>query len=269
MDILAQLGATDDSDFDIFEAALLVSALDHPGCRLGPYRAHLDDIVADAEDVCGGQILPVHRAEALARAIAFNHGYAGDRETYEDATNANIIDVIDRRRGLPVALAIIYLAVARRLGWSADGLNMPGHFLIRVGDETNYILQDPFADGALIASGALPPAFQAMASSSPRAQNETAECVTDRAVVVRLLNNLARRAEANGDMDRALIIHQRMTGLAPQYSHLWWERARLERSVGHLSAARTSLIDMLETTHDPALTARASDMLAELARSVN
>jgi regulator of sirC expression with transglutaminase-like and TPR domain len=269
MDILAQLGATDDSDFDIFEAALLVSALDHPGCRLGPYRAHMDDIVADAEDICGGHISPVHRAEALARAIAFNHGYSGDRETYEDTSNANIIDVIDRRRGLPVALAILYLGVARRLGWPANGLNMPGHFLIRVGDEESFVQQDPFADGALIASGSLPAAFQAMASSQPRLQNESLESIADRAVVVRLLNNLARRAEANGDMDRALIMHQRMTGLAPQYSQLWWERARLERSVGHLSAARTSLIDMLETTHDSEMRARASEMLAELARSVN
>jgi regulator of sirC expression with transglutaminase-like and TPR domain len=269
MEALTRLGATDDDDFDILEAALILAVQDHPGVRLGPYRAHFDDITGDAAEYCDGSAAPVQRADALARAIAFNHGYSGDRETYDDPANANLIDVIDRRRGLPVALAVIYLGVARQLDWPACGLNVPGHLVIRVGAPDNFVVQDPFDDGKLIASGALPAAFQAMTAPNARPNIETADALPDRAVLVRMLNNIAGRAEADGDTERALILHGRMTAIAPQYSGLWWERARLERIAGHLTAARTSLIHMLETTHDPALRGRVQGQLASLTRSMN
>ncbi len=269
MDILAQIGATEDAELDIFEAALELAALDHAGVRLAPYRAHFDDIVSEAEDICNGLDTPISHGEALARAIAFNHGYSGDRDSYDDPANANLINVIDRRRGLPVALAVLYLGVARRLDWPAAALNVPAHLLIRVGDNDGHVVQDPFDDGRLLASGVLPPAFQALSAPHARPDIEAADLLPDRAVLVRMLNNTASRAEASGDMDTALMLHGRMTSLAPQYSGLWWERARLERSLGHLSAARTSLIHMLETTHDSGLSHRVNQMLASLARSVN
>ncbi len=269
MEALTRLGATDDEDFDLIEAALTLAAHDHPGVRLGPYRAHIDDITGDVAEYVENSQTPAARAQALSRAIAFNHGYAGDRETYDDPANANLIDVIDRRRGLPVALAVMYLGIARHLAWPACGLNVPGHLLIRIGDGDNFVVQDPFDDGKLLASGALPAALQTMVPPNPQPNIETANALTDRAVLVRMLNNIASRAEAQGDTDRALIIYSRMTAIAPHYSSLWWERARLERACGHLTAARISLIHMLETTHDLALRGRVQGLLASLARSMN
>ena len=72
------------------------------------------------------------KAAALTAVIAGAEGYCGDDETYDDLQNANLISVIDRRRGLPVALGIIYLQVARAQGWQATGLAFPGHFLISI-----------------------------------------------------------------------------------------------------------------------------------------
>jgi regulator of sirC expression with transglutaminase-like and TPR domain len=265
MDTLAELAAVDDTELDLLEAALMLGALDHAGARLVPYRAHLDQIADETALIARNSDLPVTQAEALSQCIAFDHGYAGDRDAYDDPANANMIDMIERRKGLPVTLSILYLGIARRLEWSAAGLNHPGHFLIRIGDDKNHVIQDPFTDGRLIPAGGNIAGFD----TSDVPQIDVGNILPDRAILVRLLNNLAARAEKAGDMDRALIMHGRMTGIAPHFSGLWWERARLEQRMGHLTAARSSLIHMLETTHDASLTAKIRTQLDGLTRTVN
>jgi regulator of sirC expression with transglutaminase-like and TPR domain len=265
MDDMAQLAALDDSELDLLEAALILAALDHPDAQLPLHRAHLDQMTDETALIAGTTETALVRAEALSQCIAFDHGYTGDRETYDLAPNANLIDVIKRRKGLPVALSILYLGIARRLEWSCAGLNHPGHFLVRIGTDTQHVIQDPFTDGRLIPSGRTIAGFDA--STAPPIDPE--DILPDRAILVRLLNNQATRAEKAGDLARALVVHARMTGLAPQYSGLWWERARLERQMGHLAAARTSLIAMLETTREPQMLTKIKSMIDGLARSVN
>ena len=79
----------------------------------------------------------VHRRgaspEQLAEIVARSYAYRGDSDTYDDLQNADLVRVIERRKGLPVALSILYLHVARAQGWDAEGLAFPAHFLIRVG----------------------------------------------------------------------------------------------------------------------------------------
>jgi regulator of sirC expression with transglutaminase-like and TPR domain len=265
MDTLAELAAVDDTELDLLEAALMLGALDHPGARLVSYRAHLDQIADETALIARNSDVPVTQAEALSQCIAFDHGYAGDRDMYDDPANANLIDVIDRRKGLPVTLSIIYLGIARRLDWAAAGLNHPGHFLIRIGNDTDHVVQDPFTDGRLIPVGRNIAGFD----TSEVPQIDVGNVLSDRAILVRLLNNLAARAEKSGDRDRALIMHSRMTGIAPHFTGLWWERARLEQAMGHLSAARTSLISMLETTRQPELIVKINSQIDGLTRSVN
>jgi regulator of sirC expression with transglutaminase-like and TPR domain len=265
MDELEQLAALDDNELDLLETALVLAALDHPGAALPPIRAHLDQMTDEAALIAGTAETPIVHAEALSQCIAFDHGYTGDRETYDHESNANLIDVIQRRKGLPVALSILYIGIARRLEWPCAGLNHPGHFLVRVGSQSDHVIQDPFTDGRLIPPGRTIAGFD-MSMAPPI---DPDEIVPDRAILVRLLNNQATRAEKAGNFEHALVVHRRMTSLAPLYSNLWWEQARLEQKMGHLNAARTSLIAMLETTRDHALLLKIKKMIDGLSRSVN
>lgn len=72
------------------------------------------------------------RLRILRRVLVVQHKYHGDDEQLNDVRNANLIHVIDRRRGLPVALGIIYMHVAEKLGWPMEGLDFPGHFFVRL-----------------------------------------------------------------------------------------------------------------------------------------
>ena len=171
-------------------------------------------------------------------------GFTGDRSTYDDPDNADLIRLIDRRRGLPVSLAILYVAAARRLGWPAEVLNTPGHVLIRVGSETEPLLLDPFNDGATVGPEGLQRLLSGMLGGRVEPSSAHLAPMTNRGVLVRLLLNQASRAEQAGDAARALTLFERITAFAPDNAHGWWERARLQLVHRDVAGARSSLSAM-------------------------
>ena len=144
---LRDLCAGDGARLDLLEAALALSALRHDeAIDLAPYRLHVAAMSADLADLVrrrGGT------PESLAEVLAQSYAYRGDSETYDDLQNADLARVIERRQGLPVALSILYLHVARAQGWTAEGLAFPGHFLLRVEIDGARHVVDPFHDGCV------------------------------------------------------------------------------------------------------------------------
>ncbi len=156
---LRHVGARPDAAIDIAEAALALASLDRPRVDLGRYRHHLALLVRDVAEAArqGAGGAPAdcpldRRVAALNDVIAGEYGYAGDRLSYEDMQNANLMRVIDRRKGLPIALSILYLHCARAQGWEAHGLGFPGHFLIRLDLENGRVILDPFSQGRICAA---------------------------------------------------------------------------------------------------------------------
>ncbi len=266
---ITRFGALDDSEIDLAEAALLLSSLDHPRVSVAQYRAFLDEVAAEVFELGLNAERATEQATVLQAVLAGAFDFAGDRETYDDPVNANLIDVIDRRRGLPVALSILYISAARAVGWAAYGINTPSHFLIRIGNGSNAVIQDPFSSGAVLNDDDVEVLLRSVAGPELYMNPLHMEPLSNRAILVRLLNNIAWRAEEGGDRERALIIHERMTAVAPAFSDLWWERARLEQELGRFSAARGSLTAMLETTRDARMSLKIRQALERLARSIN
>ncbi|MGK2284984.1 SirB1 family protein [Pedomonas sp. V897] len=269
LDELIRFGALDDPEIDLAEAALMLAGLDHPRASLAQYRAFLDEMAGEVFELGLHAEGPAEQAAVLQSVIAGAFGFAGDRESYDDPANANLIDVIERRKGLPVALSILYIGAARAVGWQAHGINMPSHFLIRIGSGTNAVIQDPFSGGAVLDDVDVAVLQRSVTSPGMSLDPRHMEPLSNRAILVRLLNNIAWRAEESGDSQRALVIHERMTAIAPTFSNLWWERARLEQELGRISSARGSLSAMLETTRDEATSRRIRQALERLARSIN
>lgn len=266
---ITRFGAVDDPEIDLAEAALLLAGLDHPRVPVAQYRAFLDEVAAEVFELGLHADVAAEQAAVLQSVLAGAFGFAGDRETYDDPANANLIDVIDRRRGLPVALSILYISAARSVGWHAYGINTPSHFLIRIGNGKQAVIQDPFSSGAVLGDDDVETLLRRVAGPGLYMDPRHMEPLSNRAILVRLLNNIAWRAEEAGDRERALIMHERMTAIAPAFSDLWWERSRLEQELGRFSAARGSLIAMLETTRDVATSRRIRQALERLARSIN
>lgn len=269
MDPLERIGVLEDSEVDIVDAALELAAADDPARAIMPYRRVINEIVAAGFARATRATMPAEQAFALAATLFDDHGFTGDRSTYDAVENANLMDVLQRRRGLPVALSILYIGVGRALGWDIQGLNMPGHFLIRLGQGPQAVLQDPFNDGRVLGIADAEDLLRTISGPTAQLEPHHLKPMSTRAILIRLLNNIATRAEAADNLERALTMHLRMTTIAPMMTGLWWERARLERQLGRLQDARASLNAMLETTHDRVLSDQIRQAIAGLARSLN
>ena len=266
---IAHLGLLDDEGLTLAVSALELAALDHPGIDLAPYVETLATMTEQVVARGRGAATAREQADALSEVIGGDNGFQGDRDSYDDPANADMIAVIDRKRGLPVSLSILYVALARRAGWEADALNTPGHVLVRIGPATAPVLVDPFAGGALVDAHQLASLLGNALGSAAVPMSEHLEPMSNRSVLVRLLMNQATRAEAAGKSDRALVLYARMTTIAPAHPHGWWERARLELVEGQIGAARASLSAMLEVTRDPALRTHVTAALDALAGSAH
>jgi len=244
------IGLLDDDDIALDKAALALSALDHDGIDIDPYLALLEEI-DDRLAVVGRDAKdPLAQAEALSRVFYQEFGFEGDAESYDAPLNADLIRVLDRRRGLPVSLSILYVAAARRMGWTAHALNTPGHVLVRIGDE-EAVLVDPFHGGLDVTPARLETLLQGALGPGVRPEAEHFAAMSNRMVLVRLLLNQASRAERDGDPLRALTLYERMTTAAPENPDGWWELARLQLQLHDSDSARGSLSAMLEITRDP------------------
>lgn len=264
---ILQLGLVEDDTIQLDAAALELAGLDHPEADLSSYVGLLSEMTARLAELGDDAASAERQATALSQVVAGEFGFSGDRETYDDPGNADLIRVIERRKGLPVSLSILYVAAARRVGWSADALNTPGHVLVRVGPPTAPVLIDPFDGGAVIETPQLVGLLSQMLGRSTTPTPEHIAPMANRAVLVRLLMNQATRAETMGGSDRALTLYRRMTIVSPGTGHPWWERARLELRAGDVTAARGSLSAMLEITRDANLRMQISATLDSLSGS--
>lgn len=250
---ISHLGLLEDEAIVLDTAALEIALLDHEGLDIDGY-VELLGAIAERVVTLGVQAArSADCARILTQVIAHEFGFEGDRHDYDNADNADMIRVLDRRRGLPVSLTILYVAAARRVGWHADALNTPGHVLARIGGETDPVLVDPFNKGAVVGPTELVGLLSGIFGRTVAPSAEHLAAMSNRAVLVRLLMNQSSRAEAAGDLTRALAVYARMTSIAPDQPQPWWERARLEVAHGDTSAARASLSAMLEVTRDPTL----------------
>lgn len=259
---LIRLGLVEDQEIVLDEAALALALLDRPAVDLDPYHRTLEEIADSLALAAGETMVAADQAEALSAVLAQEFGFLGDEETYDDPDNADLIRVMDRRRGLPVSLSILYVAAARRLGWHAQVLDVPGHVLVLIGMDEAPVIIDPFAGGARVGAERLAALLQA--HSPPEEPVTQVSAMPNRAVLIRLLQNQASRAEQAGRGRRALTLYERMTAMAPEYAHAWWQRARLELVDGDVTTARSSLGTILEITREPKLRSRVSQMLEML-----
>lgn len=248
VDVLTEMLAGGDDSFDLAEAALWLAARDTPSTDLDSYTSHLRSLYEAAEEEAVQVNLddtnpaPEHMAAVLTSVISTTFRYRGDEETYEDLDNANLMRVIDRRKGLPVTLGILYIAVAKSQGWNAAGLNFPGHFLVRLESlDGNRVIIDPFHGGQVLDAPALRDLLKVVAGASEELESKHYRPVSYRDILLRLQNNVKTRRMDLGQMDEALDALKSMQLLLPDSVALHREAGLLHLRLGELSQALAAL----------------------------
>lgn len=245
---LRAAGLAADAELDIARIALVIAAMDCPAADIKAYQAHLDELAAASWAALGKAIdaPPETVAGTLAALISGRYGYRGDVENYDDMENANLIHVIDRRRGLPVALGILYLHAGKALGLDMGGLSFPGHFLLHLQASDRAVILDPFNGGELKSNPDLLALLRQMEGPQARLQPAFYERVSSRDVLMRLQNNILSRAMQAGKYDRARDVITRMIWLEPGRPGFHFELGRIEVLAGHMAAAAMAFSHCME-----------------------
>lgn len=272
---LRRVGDGADDAIDLAEIALLCAAHERRDLDLAPARQHLDAIAAEMKRAAALDSLRASDesldacCDALRYVMAEKFGYRGDEETYDDLRNADLSEVIQRRRGLPVALSILYIHAARSLGWRIEGLNFPGHFVIRLYGDRQAAILDPFAGGSQRSIQDLRQLLKAQSNDKTEVKPEHFAALESRQILIRLQNNIKVRRIQEGDLKGAERALQRMLWIAPNQVELWRESGILNIRLDNLLAARRSLTRYLELAENDQQRQRAARLLQELGQQLH
>lgn len=266
--ILDQLADCEDAGIDLALTALALADAARPGRNLKAAQDHLDALLATLRERVTSEedsSSAIRRGDLLREVMVGVYGYHGDAETYEDPDNADLIRVMERRRGLPVSLGILYLALARSVGWTAEGLNFPGHFIIRVdGEDGERVILDPFHDGADLSVADLRGLVKAIEGPEAELSPAIYAAVSNREVLIRLQANIKLRALQAGDYEAALATVERMLLVTPDDYWLWRESGLMHMRLGDLDGALAALDVYLSLAPDGADRERIAKVVQEL-----
>lgn len=237
----ANLGFLEDEDIVLDLAALQIASLDHPQQSFGT----LIDLLAGMAAELARIVTPKHTTarQAIALEGAFTRrGFRGMPEPH--VRSADMFRALASRQGAPLSLAILYIAAARRAGLTAALLDTTTAVFIRLGrDEDEAVF-------AVDAAGDLRPVSPAQDGRDRRVWPDP---ITNRMILVRLLETEASTVEMQGDFERALALRSRVCVIAPMTSEGWINNALINERIGRPLDARTCFVCALENTRDPLL----------------
>ena len=267
---LAALAGRPDVAIDLTGACLALGALERPW---QPLDREIDHLVRLADDLRGSvpaTDLPLPaRAEAIAAVLYDKHDYRGDRETYDDLRNANLLSVIERRRGLPIALSILYLYLADAMGWPSEGVNFPGHFVVRLSAGPDRLMVDPFDSGREIGAGALRALLKLVEGDRAELKPQHYAPASNRDILLRLQNNAKLRLIQAGRLDDARATVERMLLYAPDRAALWHALGVLNAETGRPRAALDALSNVARLDDAGVWQRQVARLMQSLRRKLN
>lgn len=267
---LRYAGTLKDGEIDLAETALALALIFLPGISVDRYRQHIRKLGNHVREEHLSRLRlkeedNVHlRAQVLRKIIVDAHGYQGDGDNYDDLQNANLIRVIERRKGLPVALGLLYVIIARRQGWQIDGLNFPGHFLVRLEKDGERLILDPFRQGAEMAASDLRTLLKSVAGQKAELAHAYYDPVGNRDMLIRLENNLKKRLIEQEEYAQAVLVIEAMEALAPEEYRTLFDKAVLYVKLGHAKQAVSALERYIEKAPNPKDRQQARALLAQI-----
>lgn len=263
-------GTQKDAEMDLGECALALALLFLPGIKPERYRFHLQKLAEHlAEEFSARLRLGAEdnlqtRIAALKKVVHEAHGYKGNEQNYDDIQNANFIRVIERRQGLPVALGILYVILARKMKWQIDGLNFPGHFMVRMEKDGERAILDPFKGGHEMNAAELRQLLKSIAGKNAELSHNFYDPVGNREMLIRLENNLKKRLIESEEYAQAIIVAEAMEALAPDEYRILFDKGVLYARLGQKQQAANAIEQYIDRTPHALEKQQAQALLAEI-----
>jgi regulator of sirC expression with transglutaminase-like and TPR domain len=207
----------EDSSIELDRAALLIAAEEYPSLNVEEYLSRLDELAENSrrrmtDDELSDSLL---RAETLANHLFGDDRFTGNSKDYYDARNSFLNDVIDRGRGIPIALSVVFIEVARRLRIQLYGVGLPGHFLVKYSDTANEVFFDPFNGGKILTEDDCRQKVEEMYQGRVPFHPSFLAAFSKKQILSRMLQNLKGVYFNSGDLNKAVAVIERLVLLNP------------------------------------------------------
>jgi len=222
---LQKLCSVPGREIPLDHAVLLIARSEYPALDHARYLAELDRLSGLARPRLPASRDPLVVLQVLNALLIEEEGYRGNQEDYYDPRNSFLNDVIDRKLGIPISLSVIYLEVARRLGFPLVGVSFPGNFLVRHRSAERDLYVDPFNRGEILLPQELPKRLASLFGSRTaeailqKHQNHLPERfladATPRDILIRMLTNLREIYLRRRDLERGRHAVAMMLALHP------------------------------------------------------
>jgi regulator of sirC expression with transglutaminase-like and TPR domain len=249
-EVAAELQRAMDAPGDeLATAALAIARVEYPSLDPKPYLQRLDRMGHEAAVRMDGP--RENTLRAFNEYLYDEQGFSGNRERYDDPRNSFINEVLDRRTGIPISLAVVYLEVARRAGLRVDGVNFPGHFLLRapgvMSSETgaDFVIIDPFHGGAQLSEYDCRQLLRQHVGDEAAFDTALLSPATRHDIVVRMLVNLKRLYVGMRSFPQARFISTLLLGIDPSAISELRDRGLLAYHLQDFSAALRDLEEYL------------------------
>ena len=219
-------------------AALDIAAIEYPSLAPQPYLAALDAI-AERIDACRGS-----QQDGPAFIEAANHhlfeilGLQGNETDYYDARNSCLNDVLDRKLGLPITLAVVYMEVARRLRRPVFGIGLPGHFIVQYDDDRFSAFIDPFHQGRLLGLEDCRRLARQIAGVEVSPGSSLLKPVSNQYILIRMLNNLRSSYSRTNQPGKLVTVLDLLIGTSPNTAEYYRHRGAAHLHLKEFVAAR-------------------------------
>lgn len=241
---------------DLAAPAFLIARIEYPHLDPGPYLDRIDELGESAahrvEKDPGHDAPLASRVDTLNKYLFSELGFFGNREQYDDPRNSCLNEVLDRRTGIPISLALVYIEIARRAGIRAEGINFPGHFLVRVlqdlhtDDPGEGLIVDPFHGGAILSEHDCRGLLHRHMGDEAAFEPHLLARATRRQILVRMLLNLKRIYVKWRSFPQARTITDLLLGLSPSSLSELRDRGLLAYHMNDFAAALRDLEEYLK-----------------------
>jgi regulator of sirC expression with transglutaminase-like and TPR domain len=230
--------------------ALAIARLEHPSLDVAPSLARLTRLGALATarlERLGPDAAPEDRVATLSRLLFEDERFRGNEDRYDDPRNSCLNDVLERRTGIPISLSVVFLDVAHRAGVHAEGVNFPGHFLVRCrlgrghGGQRRELIVDPFGGGRVLDDNACRDLLRQRVGEDVAFDRRMLAPASTRQVLTRMLVNLKRLYVTMRSFEQARAAASLLLALDPLAVTELRDRGLLSYHLGRHHAALTDL----------------------------
>jgi regulator of sirC expression with transglutaminase-like and TPR domain len=198
-----------DREIDVPTAALYIAQVEYPNLEIDRYQQTLASLASAVTSRLPATHYPLKTIQTINEYLYDELEFHGNELDYYNPCNSLLNDVLDRRTGIPITLAVVYLEIARQIQFPMVGIGMPGHFLIRPNFEGAGIFVDVFNRGEILfVEDYRQKLMQIYQQDIPFLPPEILQPVTNRQILLRILNNLQATYLYRPDFERAATIRQ-------------------------------------------------------------